>query len=83
MITQEFFQLGGPFGLIVAAVTITASTAVSIAKGQLEANLQLMTDKYQKQLNLKKEKLIELSQIDLDSETVAFFMERLTKVSLG
>ena len=66
-----------------AAATIAASAAISIAKGHLEADLRKLTEGYQQQLDVKKGKLIKLSQIALDTETANFLMERLSKVSQG
>ena len=63
--------------------TTAASVAISVAKDQLEKEMRLLTEKYKTQLDVKKGKLMELSAIDLDTETADFFMDRLTEVSQG
>ena len=45
--------------------------------------MRKLTERYQQQLDEKKVKLIELSQIALDTETADFLMGRLSKVSEG
>lgn len=75
--------LGGPFGAIVAAVTLAAATALTVAKELLQKDLQNLTDRYLQLMDDKKEKILELGNIDLDEETANFFMERLKLVSEG
>jgi len=74
---------GGPFGAIVAAVTLAAATALTVAKELLQKDLQNLTDRYLQLMDDKKEKILELGNIDLDEETANFFMERLKLVSEG
>ena len=71
------------FGAIVAAVTLAAATALTVAKELLQKDLQNLTDRYLQLMDDKKEKILELGNIDLDEETANFFMERLKLVSEG
>ena len=64
-------------------MTEAASVALSVAKTLLGEELQDLTQRYNKLLEDKKEMIEEIGNIDLDSETANFFMQRLTKVTQG
>ena len=72
---------GGPIGWIIGGTAAAAALAVSIAKEHLQQELQDTMDLYIKKSEEFAKQVEDQGNIDLDTETKAFFLDRLTVLS--
>ena len=72
---------GGPIGWIIGGTATAAAIAVTVAKDQLQNELQEATELYVSKAQEFAARMTEQGQVDLDSETQDFFLKRLNVLS--